>query len=106
MRIMQQTPNPSGAYPSIQEGSFRSVPPGMALWPEELPTDEFYANSGFVQLTVEEVEGVPTVTGYEPDTAAYEAWQASQPEQPPEPEPELTDMDRMAAAYREGVNQA
>lgn len=105
MKIIQQQPNPSGAYPPIQEGSFSAVPAGMALWPDELSTEAFYAAQGFVSLAVEDVEGVPTVTACTPDTSALEAWRASQP---PEvaPTPELSDMDKLAAAYLEGVNEA
>ena len=44
--------------------------------------------------------------GCQPNTEAWEAWNASQPEEPDtEPEPE-SDMDLMAAAYREGVSEA
>jgi len=101
MKIIQQQPNPSGAYPPIQEGSFSAVPAGMALWPEDLSTEAFYEARGFVQLTVEEVEGVPTVTACAPDAAALEAWQASlppeEPAAPSEAEQLRADVDYIAA---------
>ena len=94
MKIIQQQPNPSGAYPPIQEGSFSAVPPGMALWPDDLPAEAFYEAQGFVRLTVEEVEEVPTVTACVSDTAAWEAWKASLP---PEAEPEPTEQEDASA---------
>jgi len=66
----------------------------MALWPEDLPTEAFYAAQGFARLTVEDVAGVPTVTACVPDTAAREAWQASLP---PEAEPEPTEQEDASA---------
>lgn len=53
MKLIRTTPNEGGAYPAIQEGDFRRVPEGMAVWPEELPTREFYDCGGFATLTVE-----------------------------------------------------
>ncbi|MCI8525600.1 MAG: hypothetical protein HFF17_06685 [Oscillospiraceae bacterium] len=101
MKIIQQQPNPSGAYPPIQEGSFSAVPPGMALWPDDLPAEAFYEAQGFVRLTVEEVEDVPTVTACAPDTAAWEAWRASLPPEEPAPPSEAeqlrADVDYIAA---------
>ena len=106
MKIITQTPGPGGAYPPIQECGFFSLPPGMALWPDEMPTATFYEYSGFVTLDIQEAEGIPVVMGCQPNTEAWEAWKASQPEEPDtEPEPE-SDMDLMAAAYREGVSEA
>ncbi len=101
MKIIQQQPNPSGAYPPIQEGSFSAIPEGMALWPEDLATEAFYAAQGFAQLTVEDVEGVPTVTACTPDTTAWEAWKASLPPEEPAPPSEAeqlrADVDYIAA---------
>lgn len=133
MKIITQTPGPGGAYPPIQEGNFASVPEGMAIWPEDMSTDMFYTYSGFVHLGVTEqkivtgqeeislpseeggepvvqlrdiISTVLVVTSCQPNTEAWEAWKAAQPEEPaPEPEPQ-SDMDLMAAAYREGVSEA
>ena len=123
MKIIPAAPNPSGAYPPIQDGNFAAVPEGMAVWPDSLDTADFYAHNGFVTLTVEQVDGVPTVISYAPDMEAWEDWLASLP---PEPEPEPTTEERldtleaekadrteveavwesMAAAYQEGVQSA
>ena len=100
---MPQTPNEGGGYPPIQEGDFRAVPSGMAEWPEELPADTFYANSGFVTLEVADVDGVPTVLGCEPNTEALEAWRSSippgqtNPDPPSEQERMRADIDFLAA---------
>lgn len=106
MKIIYKEPNPSGAYPPIQEGSCSRVPAGMAQWPEELETETFYQYNGFVTL---ELDG-DRVASYEPDVAAWEAWRASLPPDPEPPEPEPTPEDAvwtaMAAAYKEGVNEA
>lgn len=87
MKIIPTTPNPSGAYPPIQDGNLSAVPEGMAVWPDTLDTADFFAHNGFVTLTVEQVGGVPTVISYAPDMEAWEDWLVSLP---PEPEPELT----------------
>lgn len=106
MKIITQTPGPGGAYPPIQECSFSLVPPGMALWPDDVPTATFYEYGGFVTLDIQETEGILIVMGCQPNTEAWEAWKAAQPDDPgPEPEPQ-SDMDMMAAAYREGVSEA
>ena len=78
MKLVYTNPNPSGAYPPIQEGNFLSVPEGMAVWPEEMSADVFYAYSGFVRLTVTEQDGVPTVSECAPNLEAWEVWRASQ----------------------------
>ena len=77
MKLIPIKPNPSGAYPPIQEVSFEAPPDGTAVWPDDLPTDIFVGQSGFVRLTVEDVDGVPTVTGCEPDEEARTAWEAA-----------------------------
>lgn len=85
MKIIKDAPSQLGCYPAIQvietEG-FIQVSTGMALWPEELSTDAFYAHNGFVTLTIENIDGVPTVTGFEPNTEAWEAWKATLPDEP------------------------
>lgn len=92
MKIIPAAPNPSGAYPPIQDGNFSVVPEGMAVWPDSLDTADFYAHNGFVTLTVEQVDGVPTVISYAPDMEAWEDWLVSLP---PEPEPEPTTEERL-----------
>lgn len=123
MKLVYTDPNPSGAYPPIQEGNFEKCPEGMAEWPEELGTETFYQYNGFVKLTVEDGK----VKDCRPDVEAWEAWKADHPEPGPEPEPEPTSLEervealeggkadraevdavwnQLAEAYREGVNEA
>lgn len=71
--------NADGGYAPPQKCDFRAVPEGMAVWPEELGQEDFIACSGFVTPTVEDIDGVPTVTGYTPNVEAWEAWKASLP---------------------------
>ena len=65
----------------------------MAVWPEELSSDTFYEYNGFVTINVEEVDGIPVVTGYEPNVEAWTAWKESLPPPEPEPEPEPTEIE-------------
>ena len=100
MKIIPLAANPSGAYPPIQTGNYAAVPEGMAVWPDTLSTDDFYAYNGFVTLTVEELtipvgeepSIIPTVTACTPNTEAWEAWRASLPEET-EPAEEPTAQD-------------
>lgn len=87
MKIIQQNASPSGAYPPIQDAYFPDVPDGTALWPDTMPTDVFYQYNGFVTLEIQDVDGSPTVTACEPNTAAWEAWTAEPPEPPEKPDP-------------------
>ncbi len=80
MKLIYQIPNPSGAYPPIQNCSVHTIPANMAVWPDTLGTEDFYAYNGFVTLDVEDVDGVPTVTACTPNTAAWEEWKAGLPE--------------------------
>lgn len=108
MKLIRTTPNPSGAYPPILEGQFSAVPEGMAVWPEELDTANFYQYNGFVTLVTAQSEGITVVTGYQANVEAWESWKESLPPDPgPEPEPGPEDYvtyDELAAAIREGVN--
>lgn len=105
MKLIQKIPNESGAFPPIQEGNFSAVPAGMAIWPDDLDTADFYEHNGFVTLTIEQVDGVDTVTACTSNIEAWEEWKASLPE-PGDPEqPEPTMWDQMAAAIQEGVNE-
>ena len=69
-----------GAYNPIQTVGFSELPENCALWPDALDDADFYEYSGFVTLTIEDVDGVPAVTGYEPNIEAWEAWKAGQPD--------------------------
>lgn len=78
--IIQKQPNPSGAFPAPQTWNSNVPPSGYVLI--DLDMTEFYNYNGFVVLTIEG----DTVTAYEPNVPAWEAWKAEQPE-PTEPEP-------------------
>ena len=89
MKYLNPTPNPSGAYPAPQSNPFKGAIP---LTDEQAEIIIQY--NGFVSVTSSEEEyeegffrTVYTVT---PDTAAWEEWKATLPE---EPEPEPTDTD-------------
>lgn len=102
MKTLRMDPNESGAFPSIQNDSSLTIPPGHAFWPAELPDDEFYQYKGFIipQFQhIDAVEPVPAtedtpavpgqpaydvVIGYEPNLEAYNAWQAEHPDPIPE----------------------
>lgn len=74
MLIIPQSPSQNGSYPPIQPWPGLTPPDGYDVWPEELDTADFYAYNGFVILTV--VRG--TVSSYQPNTEAWESWQAEQ----------------------------
>ncbi len=86
MRLIRKEPNPSGAYPPIQETSVTSLPAGMAAVPEEMDDEVFYENNGFVTLTLDG----DVVTAMTANTAARESWLASLPAAEPETEPAAT----------------
>ena len=74
---IRPTPNAGGAYPSPQS----SAAHGLVQFPDAF-LDMFLAYNGFVTLTIED----NIVTAIEPNTEAWEAWKAEQPE-PVEAEP-------------------
>lgn len=93
MKIIRAAPNEVGAYPPIQEIDGDHVPDGMALWPDDLSTEEFYAYNGFVTLDIQ--DGV--VCGCIPNTETWETWKAEQHETESFPSPEPSEADDMAA---------
>lgn len=99
MLIIPQSPSQNGSYPPIQQWPGLTPPDGYDVWPEELDTADFYAYNGFVILSV--VRG--TVSSYQPNTEAWESWQASRP---PEPEPtgNVPTYADMASAIKKGAN--
>lgn len=102
MQIIQIKANANGAYPPIQNWPHLTAPLGFAVWPGKLSTDEFYAHNGFVRLTVKN----GTVQSYVPNLDAWKAWKASLPPDEPAPPEAQSDMDKLASAYREGVESA
>ena len=93
MPYINKTPNPSGAYPAPQS----NPAPGLILLTEEQAATVLQYN-GFVAITSEEevIEDDFTRTVYTvtPNTEAWKEWKASLP---PEPEPEPTQEERLAA---------
>lgn len=75
MWYVAKTPMDNGAFPPPQSICADS----MAAISDEYAASLVQYN-GFVKLTVEEVDGAPTVTGCEPDTEKWEAWKARQPD--------------------------
>lgn len=101
MLIIPQSPSQNGSYPPIQPWPGLTPPDGYDVWPEELDTADFYAYNGFVILTV--VRG--TVSSYQPNTEAWESWQASRPPEPdPGPAGDTPTYADMASAIKKGAN--
>ena len=98
--IIQKQPNPSGAYPAPQTWNSNVPPSGYAII--NLDMTEFYAYNGFVKLTIEG----DTVTAYEPNVKAWEAWKAEQPEPtPPAPttEERVTVLEEATTALEDAI---
>ena len=74
MYIIPHSPSASGAFPPLQHWGGLTPPAGFDVWPDELEQDTFQQYNGFVVLTV--VRG--TVSSYQPNTEAWESWQAEQ----------------------------
>lgn len=84
MNIIVKTPFENGGCSVIQSWDELPIPDTCALWLDTLDDTDFYNYNGFVVLTIETIDGVDTVTSYEPNVEAWEAWKATLPE--PEPE--------------------
>lgn len=97
MKYINPTPKPSGAYHEPQS----TKADGLVLFPEELLT-AYYSAGGFGEMAV--TRGV--VSGFSPDTEAWETWKAENPEQTPgsEPSGDYATYGELADAIREGVN--
>lgn len=74
MKIIEIKALENGAHRN-QEGTFKSIPEGWAVVPDDLTTENF----PFGEIVVEEVDGVKTVTKWIPGVI---------PE--PEPTPDIT----------------
>ena len=70
---------------------------GWAVIPPDVGTMETLENFPFGDVTVEEINGVMTVTSWTPGGKP-------EPKPMPEPEAEADVWDELAAAYQEGVN--
>ena len=93
MNIIFKEPYENGGYSNMQTWDASApIPETHALWPDTLDTADYYAYNGFVVLSIETIDGVDTVTAYEPNVEAWEAWKASLPE----PEPQIRDDEAVA----------
>ena len=88
MRIIELAALENGAHRN-QTGNFSAVPEGWAV----IPTDMETPNFPFGEITVKEINGVPTVTSWTPGTM---------PEPEPVPDPEPTTEEILDAML--GVN--
>lgn len=122
MLIIKKEHNLHGAYPAPQTWSDQMPPDGYAVIADTVDMADFYTHNGFVTLTIEAIEHtrqveqyvedevqtvdevytIDTMTAYEPNIEAWEAWKASQPT-PSEPEP--TTEERITA-LEEQIAQA
>lgn len=80
MRIVEIKPLSNGGHRN-QIGNFKAIPDGFAVIPEDMET----VNFPFGDITVENVDGIPTVTN-------WVAGEIPTPEPTPEPEPTTDDI--------------
>lgn len=66
MTIIKIAPNENGGHDNQTTSARIPVPEGYALIPEEVGTPETLENYPFGKVTVEEIDGVPTVTSWTP----------------------------------------
>ncbi len=79
------------------------IPEGYAVLPEGVGTPDTLKNYPFGDITVETIDGIPTVTSWTPGTLP-EPEPVVKPSTP-EGDPPVTYAD-LAAAYQEGVSEA
>ena len=92
MRVVEIAALPNGAHRNQTSSSIFVVPGGWAVVPDGMETENF----PFGELTAEDVNGVPTVTGWAPGVVP-------QPAPLEEPDGEIT-AAQLAAAIQEGVD--
>jgi len=107
MTIIKIEPNDNGSHDNqtingVTPETF-PVPEGCAVVPESVGTPDTLENYPFGEITVEAIDGIPTVTSWTPGVIP-------EPEPVPEPEPEpagdAATWAELAAAYQEGVKTA
>lgn len=76
MRIIEIAALSNGGHRNQTTNSLRVIPEGWAVVPNDLKTENF----PFGEVTVEEINGVPTVTSWTPGVVP-------EPEPTPDPEP-------------------
>lgn len=79
MTIIKIAPHPNGGHDNQTTSAQIPIPEGYALLPEGVGTPETLENYPFGEITVADVDGVPTVTSWTPLPV---------PEPDPGPEPE------------------
>ena len=81
MFIIQIQANPSGSRPPLQSWNSTTLPDGYA-WITEEQKDIFYSTTpaGFVNITVEEQEGIKYVASIEVNQEALDAFKATLPD--------------------------
>jgi hypothetical protein len=89
--IIQLHATEIGSRPPIQSWQWGEPPEGFVICPEEF-IPEFTAAKGFVDVAVE--NGI--VTAITENTEVKEAWEAANPEKPPEPSTEETTLELLA----------
>lgn len=80
MTIIKIIPHVNGGHDNQTASAVIPIPEGWAVIPEELGTPETLENYPFGEITVENLDGTPTVTSWTPLPI---------PEPEPGPEPEL-----------------
>ncbi len=92
LTIIKIEPNDNGSHDNqtIDGASPKTfpIPEGYAVIPESVGTPDTLGNFPFGDITVEDIDGIPTVTGWTPGVA---------PEPEPEPEPGPTEQERLEA---------
>lgn len=81
MTIIKITPRSNGAHDNQTCSTVIPVPAGWAIIPDELGMPETLENYPFGEITVENLDGTPTVTSWTP-------LPIPEPEPGPEPGPE------------------
>lgn len=87
MTIIAIAPEPNGAHDNQTINVEIPVPDGWAVVPEELGTPETLEHFPFGDITVEDADGVPTVTSWTP--LPIPEPEEPEPEPGPEPSPSL-----------------
>lgn len=107
MQLIEIQPLENGGHRN-QSGPEIPVPEGWAVIPESLGTPETLENFPFGEITVADVDGVPTVTGWRPLPIP----EPEEPEPGPEPSADLasrvdaleTETAAISAAIERGLS--
>lgn len=101
MTIIKITPYDNGSHDnntfSTHTPEPRPLPDGWAVIPEELGTPDTLEHYPFGEITVETVDGIPTVTSWTPLPIP----EPEEPETPPIPDPDTN--ARLAALEKEAA---